>query len=237
MENSHSPETGGLTSIAEHTRKIVGSIPTPQRMSSGITSPTARGSQSGETLPDGSSAGKSGAALIPTDPGRWERAQLATLNLPEATKRSMTNSLLSAIVHMPQARWDRDGQMMLPKPRFQMKVGVMDQNEIRRNQDAVLAGFTVARQSDVVPIVAALKARTRGRNEGDSEARFGAQVLVNDLCGYPPDVVKGACEAWIDTPDGKWFPTWAELKDLCEERMQGRRALQRGLAWLLDQTR
>ncbi len=116
-----------------------------------------------------------------------------------------------------------------------MKPRVMKREEIHQNLQAVVAGLAVARQSEVVPIVAALKARTRGRNEGESEARFNANVLVSDLCDYPLDVVKDACNAWIDTPEGGWFPAWADLKTLCDDRVRGRRALQKGLNWLLEE--
>lgn len=183
-------------------------------------------------IPAGANAG--GAGAVTTQPGRWEKAQLGPLNLPEATKRSMTNSLLSAIVHVPHSGWDKSGEFVAPRPRFQMKQNVLRREEIHHNLRAVVAGFVVAREFEVAPIVAALKARTRGRNEGDSEARFNANVLISDLCAYPLDVVRDACDAWIDTPDGRWFPTWADLKALCEDRMRGRRALQKGLNWLLD---
>ncbi len=116
-----------------------------------------------------------------------------------------------------------------------MKPHVMKREEINQNLRAVVAGLHVARQSEVAPIVAALKARTRGRNEGEGEARFNANVLVSDLCDYPIDVVKDACNAWVNTPEGRWFPAWADLKALCEDRMRGRRALQKGLNWLLEE--
>jgi len=125
--------------------------------------------------------------------------------------------------------------MMPASPRFQMKPG-MPRAEIVQNLRAVVASLARARDADVAPIVATLKARTRGRTEGEGEARFNANVLVTDLCGYPLDVVRYACEAWIDTPDGKWFPAWADLKALCDQRMRGRLALEKGLNWMLEQT-
>lgn len=235
MANSNSPQTGDPMPKSEGLRPISGLIQTPRQMSTSTTSPTGRENPSGGPLTVGENAGKSGAALTPSEAGRWERAQLAPLCLPEATKRSMTNSLLSAIVHTGQSRWDSSGQLMPSRPRFQMKLG-MPRAEIQQNLRAVVAGLARARDAEVAPIVAALKARTRGRAEGQSEARFNAEVIVTDLCGYPIDVVKASCEAWIDTPDGKWFPAWADLKALCEERMHGRRALEKGLNWMLEQT-
>ena len=236
MENSNSPQTGSPMPTNEGLRPISGLIPTPRRMSTATISTSAKANPSGETLPAGTTAGKSGAALTPSEAGRWERAQLGPLNLPEATKRSTTNSLLSAIVHEPQSRWDAAGNLIHSPPRFRMKPGSMSRPDIQQNLRAVVAGLERATPAQIAPVVATLKARTRGRNEGEGEARFNANVLIQDLCDYPADVVKAACEAWIDTSEGKWFPAWADLKALCEERVRGRRALLKGLNWMLEQT-
>ena len=125
--------------------------------------------------------------------------------------------------------------MRAPKLRFRMKLG-MPRAEIQQNLRAVVAGLSRSRPDDLAPVVATLKARTRGRAEGERESAFGAEVLVNDLCDYPVDVVKAACDAWIDTPDGKWFPAWADLKALCEERVAPRRKLEKALNWMLEET-
>lgn len=235
MENSNSQPTRNLTQMGGHTRKIVESMRRLPGSDSSTTSPTQAERTSAAPLTAGAGAGKSGSTLTPSGLGRWEKAQLAPLNLPEVTTRTFSSSLLSAIVHTPVSRWDAKGNLIPSNPRFQMKLG-MPRAEIQHNLRAVVAGLVHARDSEVVPVVAALKARTRGRAEGEGEARFNANVLVTDLCGYPIDVVKAACDAWIDTPDGKWFPAWADLKTLCEERMRGRRALEKGLNWMLEMT-
>lgn len=236
MANSNSPQTGGPMPKNEGLRPISGLIPTPLRRSTSTTSPTGRENPSGAMVPAGASAGKSGAALTPAEPGRWERAQLAPFNLPEEAKRFFSSSLLSAIDHVPtETRWGKDGQMMPSKLRFQMKLG-MPRAEIQQNLRVVVAALARSRPDALAPIVATLKARTRGRAEGESEARFNANVLVNDLCDYPVDVVQSACDAWIDMPEGKWFPAWADLKALCEERVGPRRKLEKALNWMLEET-
>jgi len=116
-----------------------------------------------------------------------------------------------------------------------MKLG-MSRSEILQNLRAIVASLAKARPDEVAQIVGTLKARTRGRTEGADVSRFGAEVIITDLCDYPLDVVRDACDAWIDTEGGKWFPAWAELKLLCEARVRGRRALAKGLQWMLERT-
>ena len=57
-------------------------------------------------------------------------------------------------------------------------------------------------------------------------------AMTEELCAYPLDVVLDACRA--SARSSKFFPTWAELWQLCEERVLFRRALARELRRHLD---
>lgn len=59
---------------------------------------------------------------------------------------------------------------------------------------------------------------SRERNEKDTEIM--ALAYVDRLAEYPEDVVRAACNAWANAE--RFWPTWAELKDACDRRMEGR---------------
>jgi hypothetical protein len=93
-----------------------------------------------------------------------------------------------------------------------------------------------APRADVVPLVARLKARTKSAQAGQGEDSFAAEVMVDDLSNYPLDVVAWACGYWIGGgAQAKWFPSWPELRELCERRMDGRRRLRAALEYAWEQ--
>lgn len=228
MENSNSPPTGDLTPLAEHTRKIVGSIPTPQPMSLPTTLPTGKENPSAETLPAGSSAGKSGAVV--TAPGRWEVQQFGPFNLPVETTRSLTSSLASRLVIQTTSQYGLDGQFEgLRLEPFRIKPG-LPRGDIGQCLEAIDDACRPAAKRDIAPIVAVLRARTKSRVAGEGEARFMAETMLHDLAAYPLDVAEFACNYWVN--GGKaatFFPSWPELKEICDKRMDGRLRLKRAL--------
>lgn len=66
---------------------------------------------------------------------------------------------------------------------------------------------------------------TVARREGETNGEMRALAYAQELSAYPADVVIWACREWPRTADGKWFPAWKELRDLCERRVRRRRAL------------
>jgi hypothetical protein len=86
------------------------------------------------------------------------------------------------------------------------------------------------KRAEIAHEVAKLMVRTKSRAHGDGEARLMAETMVQDLSAYPIDVVRFACEYWVDGgADAKFTPSWPELKEICEKRMDGRRRLVRCL--------
>ena len=105
--------------------------------------------------------------------------------------------------------------------------------DAQQNFEALAPALHPAGKNAVAPLVARLRARTKSRDPGDSGARFAAEVLVDDLSRYPIDIVQWVCEEWVARDAGKWFPAWAELRELAERRVQPRQSLEKALRWVL----
>ena len=84
-----------------------------------------------------------------------------------------------------------------------------------------------AAPSDCAMALGKLKAITMPRNVTAEDLTLQIGTMTEEVCAYPLDVVRGACRAWARSD--KFFPTWAELRRLCEERALLRRALAREL--------
>ena len=217
MPDEPMPPTAGLTRMQPPTLSQTGGpLPT------GPTPSSATGMQLSER-------GAAGTQL-----GRWFKQQIGPFNLPEAAARSLSNSLPSHLVMMTTSQVGTDGQFDGAKVRFSMKPG-MERGAARRDLGIVETTCRPASRADVSRHVAVLAARTKSANQGHAEARFAAEVMVGDLAAYPIDVVEYACSYWVaGGADSKWFPSWPELRDICERRMQPRRALRKALQWVAD---
>ncbi len=217
MQDELTPQTEGLTQIRPPKLSLLGGQqPTDQTPSS------ATGTQLSER-------GAAGTQL-----GRWFKQQIGPFNLPEAAVRILSNSLPSHLAMMPTSVTGTDGQFDGLKVRFQMRPG-MDRGAAARDMNIIDSTLKAASKADVAKHVAVLKARTKSAGQEQGEARFAAEVMVTDLAAYPLDVVQYACEYWVDGGrEAKWFPSWPELREICERRMQPRRALRKALQWVVD---
>lgn len=107
--------------------------------------------------------------------------------------------------------------------------------ELKSDLDAVTRSLQRSAEPLVAKHVARLMVRTKMRVQGDAEGKLLAEVAVMDLCQYPPDVVAYACDYWVNGGrDNKFFPSWPELREICERRVQGRQRLKRALVWHLN---
>ncbi len=68
-----------------------------------------------------------------------------------------------------------------------------------------------------------LKLRTKNRAQSEHELAFQIAIYADDLADYPQDVVVDALRYWAKNE--KWWPAWAELKPLLDDRVERRRAL------------
>ncbi len=72
-----------------------------------------------------------------------------------------------------------------------------------------------------------MRALTKSRAEPGVDANFQAVAMFNEMRGYPADVVVDACRKWSAAE--KFFPSWAEVKDMLDRRMRERLALKRAI--------
>ena len=149
----------------------------------------------------------------------------------------MSNSLASRIVIERDLQTPIEGQDFDYSwlPPFRLKAGLsrQDASECLQGLDTACAP---ASKTQTAHEVATLMARTKTRALGDGEARFMAETMVADLSKYPPDVVHFACEYWIDGgAAATFFPSWPELKEICDKRMDGRLRLRRALVHALSE--
>jgi hypothetical protein len=218
MQEELTPQSGGLTPIR---------LPTLSR--TGGPRPTEPPPSSGT----GMQPSERGAVATPL--GRWVLQQLALFTLPEGTMRSMSSLLLSRLetvraVDVTAA----DGQFEYSKAGPIYPPTGMTRHQLGGDLEVLDAACKPCRPAEIGPIVAKLKARTISRNAGEGEDRFQAEVLLDDLAKYPLDVVEWACEYWVGGgAQSKWMPSWPELKELCDRRMDGRLRLRRAVeyAW------
>lgn len=68
-----------------------------------------------------------------------------------------------------------------------------------------------------------LKVLTKERAVGQQDMVFQIAVMAEELSAYPLDVVRNACRVW--SASNTFYPSWAELRELCEERVLRRRCL------------
>ena len=72
-----------------------------------------------------------------------------------------------------------------------------------------------------------LKVNTSSRNMSQDDLKAQIAIYAEELTEYPIDVVRDACRWWGKWE--KWFPAWAELREICDERVMKRRAILTGL--------
>lgn len=231
-----SPRSGGSRPTSRTTPETVGSIleklpplsPTTGRPATAPTRSSATGTQlsalgAGERLP---------TAVAP-----WVLAVWQPFGLPEATIRSLSISLAShiRIVNQGRATTGSDGQhdaTMLGG--FQIDTRDYDRREMRKDLFLVSAALEFSPAAEIAKHVARLMARTKLRQQGDGEGKLLADTLVRDLREYPIDVVAWACDQWPKLGH-VFFPAWAELRALCERRVDARKRLKVALEYYLAQ--
>ena len=161
--------------------------------------------------------------------------KLRPFALPEATMRSLSTSLTERIVVLETRNLlGTDGQFEAQSvEKFTINPG-MTKAELRQDLATVSESLQQAPESMTAKHVGLLKIRTKSRALGDLEARLLADTVVTDLRQYPADVVAYACQYWVEGGrENKWFPSWPELREICERRVRGRQKLKRALEWLV----
>lgn len=173
-----------------------------------------------------------GAAVTPCNP-KVARA-LALFHLPEATMRCLSVSLASHLAIEMTSMFGSHGFEGVGLGPFRLRPGMTVQ-QMKADLFEVERSCERATQSEAALIVARLLVRTKMRAHGEGEAALLAETLVDDLRQYPADVVEFACEYWCDGgADNKFTPSWPELKEICDRRMDGRLRLRKALEWHIE---
>ncbi len=71
--------------------------------------------------------------------------------------------------------------------------------------------------------LARLKVLTVARNLSHDDLLAQIAIYAGELSQYPLDVVRDACRSWAKSE--KWWPSWAELREQCDDRAMKRRGL------------
>jgi hypothetical protein len=80
---------------------------------------------------------------------------------------------------------------------------------------------------DCLKALAKLKVLTRERNLTSDDLKAQILAYADELSAYPSDVVCSATREWAAT--SKWFPSWSELRLLCDDYARKRRSMARML--------
>lgn len=78
-------------------------------------------------------------------------------------------------------------------------------------------------RSTIIKELGRLSAGTKTRKEDPVDGSMRAAVFMDCLAPYPADVVIWACRNWLESE--VFFPSYAELRQLCERRVKRRRML------------
>lgn len=86
-----------------------------------------------------------------------------------------------------------------------------------------------ADEGDMEIWLAELTLVTARRNTSEAESELFLTAYTSRLAAYPGDIVRQTLKDW----DGKWFPTWGELKEILEARTAPRVAIKTALSNLM----
>lgn len=90
----------------------------------------------------------------------------------------------------------------------------------------------VAERREYAKALGCLKVLTVAKHMMAEDLALQIDTMASEMTEYPLDVARDACRAWARA--NKFFPSWAELRELCEDGVRFRRALARELRRILD---
>ena len=222
-----SPQIGSQRPMTEILPAITASTPTRPPLRSVTTGTPSR--ERGDARSIGPQLGETGAVATPVNPKTVKA--FALFDLPLETMRSISVSLALRLVVEGKSLFGSHGFERTGLGSFYLSPG-STLNELKTALHEVERACLRSSAGQIAPIVAKLAMRTKMRVQGEGEAALLAETMVDDLSAYPLDVVEWACDFWVrGGADFKFFPSWPELRDICERRMEGRRRLERCLTW------
>lgn len=92
---------------------------------------------------------------------------------------------------------------------------------------AVLEGaFRGAPEDRIAEALFKLRVVTRSREQRSEEMQEAeATIWIEQLRGYPGDIVLDVLKTWPKRPNGQWWPTWHEVEAELRKRADRRQAL------------
>jgi hypothetical protein len=92
---------------------------------------------------------------------------------------------------------------------------------------AVLEGaFRGAPEDQIASALFKLRIMTRAREQRSEEMQEAeAMIWIEQLRGYPGDIVLDVLKTWTKRPNGQWWPTWHEVEEELKKRADRRQSL------------
>lgn len=104
-----------------------------------------------------------------------------------------------------------------------MRISGNPANQRRALDEINAMQSTPASPVELVDALAGLSALCARKSDGDDVNAATLQAYTRKLESYPRSAALKAIDAWSDR--SKWFPTWFELMEVCEQFMGPRRAV------------
>lgn len=210
---------GSLTKQAANSLSPTVSTPTPSPRNSatiGLVSPAARDSR-----PIGRQHGEIAVVRSPGAEGKLPSPAQVDQNLLASLPRSVASALRERIIDRstPEYGWDCEfvGYYQIDAPEADVAEALMQTNATLIPVPGEVVKAELAR----------LKVTTKSRAESGDDLKLTLAAYAEYLAEYPADVVVDALRWWARNE--KWWPAWAELKELLDRRVRRRKALKLAL--------
>lgn len=143
----------------------------------------------------------------------------------------LPSSVQAALVEQTRPRYAADGQFESDFVGYRIKHDVPKADlETAWRQVRVINQPADGRV--VLAELVRLRALTKMRAESEADSKVMIAALAEELAPYPIDIIQDACRRWSRME--KWFPAWAELKDMLDFRVARRKRLEEALAEAIE---
>lgn len=172
----------------------------------------------------GTELGKTGSTAIslPSSELAAKMAGANPLRTIETLKACLPKSLAASLMRVTNTTYPAGQDVKIELLGFRLRLGVPDQDRLQA-LTLVRQSLRPMPESEATELLMLLKARTRGRNETDSDALFQLKVYAHDMLDFPADVVRYALTTWHENND--FWPTVHELLQVLRKWSHERQCL------------
>lgn len=225
MRQDESDKENGFLPIGYHLPKILPSHPTSD--STGKPSPsnseTTGSPPQVPKLPKltGTQPGGTGVVVRPSDleqalvasnPDETDQVLLALL--PPSVARSLESRIRESVNRYYGFETEFVGYSLPAN---------LPPEEIREARAVVERACIPAQAREIMAELARMRLIVKVRAEQEQDLAAIAVIFAEEMAEYPPDIVRHALRGW--TKREKWWPSWAELKELLDRAFKRRKAL------------